>query len=454
MLNECPLLSDAIPLTMPARSTFYRLEPASIDTAERESLSSYFCRLADAHCLSPFQLTDIMGRPGKGQTNNRWSRAAWQKPLFNGPGEDPRIWSTLLEAMTSVKDLRRLTMLQLGDVVVLSGLMAKTKKWCPLCLGEASHKGMPYGKLIWEIGAVTACPAHGVKLADRCSCGPEQHHKRMQAKYLHHICKYCGADLSTCSAPVQTAEAGELITAKLISQFLASDCFNYPIQRSGFREFLTTIIDQQFDGKAAWLAGAIGVGKANMHEWLNGVRAPSLVRLVKIAQVSQSPIEDILRGETRNVSMSSPNAVSSSNSKGRRTNVDRLSILSQLRSYLMRNEPVSVAEIARHLGVSKRYIYLNFNAIAKELASRRLKVLSERTKAELRELEFRYRTTARSLLAQGIIPGWRQLRAALGYYGNPFAPDLRNLWRRVRAEELERAELDPIGLTNLTHRQR
>jgi transcriptional regulator with XRE-family HTH domain len=454
MLNECTLLSDTAPLTIPPRSTLYRLEPASIDTAERESLGSYFCRLADAHCLSPFQLTDIMGRPGKGQTNNRWSRAAWQKPLFSGPGEDPRLWSTLLESMTSVKGLSRLTMLQLSDVVVLSGLMAKTKRWCPLCLGEDSHKGMPYGRLLWEIGAVMACPTHGVKLVDRCSCSPEQHHKRMQAKYLHHICKHCGADLSTCSHSVQTAEAGELVAAQLISQFLASDCFTFPIQRSGFREFLNTIIDEQFDGKATWLAQAIGVGKANMHEWLNDVRVPSLARLVQIAQVTQCSIEDVLRAKAHNASISSSKAPYTSNSNGRRTNVDRLSVLSQLRGYLTRGEPVSVAEIARCLGVSKRYLYLNFNAIAKELASRRLRVLAEQTKADLRELELRYRTTARGLLVQGIIPGWRQLREALGYYGNPFAPELRNLWRRIRAEEIEISGLHPNGLVNPTHRER
>jgi transcriptional regulator with XRE-family HTH domain len=274
----------------------------------------------------------------------------------------------------------------------------------------------------------------------------------MEAKYLHHICKCCGADLSTCSPNVQAAEDDEMMAAQLISQFLSSDCFTYPISRNSFPKFLTTIIDQQFDGKAAWLAKAIGVGETNMHEWLHDARVPSLARVVKISQVTHCSIEDVFRGKGRNVSMSSLEALPTSNSSGRRTNVDKAFILTQLHNYLTWSEPISVAEIARCLGVSKRYLYLNFNAISKELASRRFSILAEQTKAGRYELECRYRTTARSLLAQGIFPSWRQLRAALGYHGSPFTPELRDLWRRVRAEEIKAAELHSTGSVNSTRR--
>jgi len=441
-LDECAVLSDAVPSAMPVRSTLYRLLPISMETAERESLSSYFCRLADAHCISPFQLADMADLSIMGHSKSRWSRRAWQDPQFNGAGEVPRIWTALLEGMTSVQSLDRLTVLQLHDVVGPVGLIAKEKRWCPICLDEDSQHGLPYGRLLWEIAVVTACPSHAVKLVKECSCSPEQRHTRMQAKYLHHICKFCGGDLSACSPPVKAADDREKIVAQLISRFLESAYFNVPVQRSSFSKSLATLIDHNFDGKAAWLVQALGVSKVTVGEWLHEVRPPSLARVVQIAQAAQCPVVDLFAGDTRGLSMHSSRAPRRSNNKRLRTKVDKRHVQDELQKYLAESEPISAAEASRRLGVSQRYLYLWFNSVTKELASRRYVFLAERAKAAVREREVRYRTTAQSLLANGSTLSWARFRAVLGKDANPFTPELRTLWKRVCTEEENKAEFD------------
>jgi DNA-binding transcriptional regulator YdaS (Cro superfamily) len=264
----------------------------------------------------------------------------------------------------------------------------------------------------------------------------------MQAKYLHHICKFCGGDLAACSPFVQAADDSETIVAQLISQFLESAYFNVPVQRSSFSKSLATLIEHNFDGKAAWLAQALGVSKAIVGEWLHEVRPPSLARVVQIAQAAQCPIVDLLAGNTRSLSMHSSRTPRRLNNKPRRTKVEKRYVQDELQKYLAESEPISAAEASRRLGVSQRYLYLWFNSVTKELASRRYMFLAERAKSAVREREVRYRTTAQSLLANGSTLSWARFRAVLGKDANPFTPELRTLWKRVCTEEKNLAELD------------
>lgn len=435
--NECIVLSDSKPLTMPPRSPLYRLAPFKPDSTERESLSSYFCRIADAHCISPFQLAESLVVPGIGGLGDKSSRNFWREPYFNGIGEVCRTWSSVLGELTAVQGLERLTMQGLAEAVNTTGLMTKTKKWCPLCLEEE-----PYGKLLWELEVVTACPTHNVKLVESCGCASVGHNQ-FHAKFLPHICKYCGDHLSRSSPSTQAADLAALEVAQLVSQFLGSDYFNGPSKQSNFAKFLSDTIEQRFEGKAAWFASAIGVGKSVLHGWMNAGRAPSFARVVQIAQALECPLCDIFEGNAPQDSRLMNSTPRPSGGNCRQKKVNRVAIRGRLERFLALEEPVSVIEASRRLGVSKKYLYLHYNSLARELAARRIKFLAEQAEAGLREREVLYRAEARRLIAEGLIPTRRHLMATLGSAGQMFRREDKLLCNRILAEERKMAELGP-----------
>src|SRR5688572_20379032 len=68
------------------RSKLYRLEPIGVGTPYVESLSSYFRRLADAHCVSPCIFF-------KGRSLHSWASDIWSKAQLQSgiPSWEPLI---------------------------------------------------------------------------------------------------------------------------------------------------------------------------------------------------------------------------------------------------------------------------------------------------------------------------------------------------------------------------
>jgi hypothetical protein len=114
-LSVCERLDLQIP-TIPRRSPFYCLSPIKVGSPVCESLTSYFLRLAEAHCVTPRRLFEkglnlALGKydqSSRGLVGPSDTFGTWQ---INGNGLVAEKWVKALEAITRQQGLRALTFL-------------------------------------------------------------------------------------------------------------------------------------------------------------------------------------------------------------------------------------------------------------------------------------------------------------------------------------------------------
>jgi TniQ len=161
-----------------------------------ELLSSWFLRAAHGLKLKPYTLAHMTWRSTPPLLTRDIDNLADPRVVggMSAKADTPvqRAWETTLAAFDGLlvdnyaPGGRNSWILQLGvrhRIRALAGL-----QYCPICLGEAA-----YFKRAWRLGFVTSCPAHGVKLLDRCTnCGATVEPHRSPALW---ICARCGADL-------------------------------------------------------------------------------------------------------------------------------------------------------------------------------------------------------------------------------------------------------------------
>ena len=403
---------------LPPRSVLVPMKPMGLDSPYVESLLSYYLRLAHLHQLSPRGLANhlILTVAENPKCNNR----VLSKRNFNGVGKMPELWTMQLERLTGLKCLNQLTFSFLKFLIPNYNLCAAKKKWCPVCHDESVGFSEMYERLLWNVGTVTACPKHGIKLVENCVCGQEGRLKPVQNIRLPGICMYCGCRLSSESAlDLKKAEEHEIRRAKLVSDFIGNrklvENLNHGIQ-FGFKGFLMSIINTHTNGNASEFGRILLIRKSKISGWLKGSHMPSFPQVVNIAQACDCSIADVYRGEYQHIQKVSPIdhgnlRVISLAGKAKKSwkNVTE----SRLNSFLKQESSLSLTQVAAELNVSIKYLRRHFNATSIKISS---KYLAKRKKeAEMRFIErcHAYRKTVETLLERGIPPTRRRIEKEL-----------------------------------------
>jgi hypothetical protein len=120
---------------LPARSRLYKLDPIGVGTTWVESLTSYLCRIADAHSVSIDTLlsktvlpliNELGQKSGSGFTVHRFY-PAWGSAL-NGTGREPERLLPVLEQLTHTKRLRATTWLAWAQVLSQGNILREPNK--------------------------------------------------------------------------------------------------------------------------------------------------------------------------------------------------------------------------------------------------------------------------------------------------------------------------------------
>ena len=166
-------------LKLSPRTLLYPLPPIGMGTAFVESLTSYMTRLANAHGVNVAFFVDrwlsqqavVLGFAGPEEAGlggpvdlRRQCRS------INGLRHGSAPWVATLEAVTGVKNLHRLTLTALSDILTSRrGLSRTTESWCSRCLTEWQQTGAPlYGPLAWSLPVVEVCTKHKRRLETIC----------------------------------------------------------------------------------------------------------------------------------------------------------------------------------------------------------------------------------------------------------------------------------------------
>lgn len=379
------------------------MPPLGLSTSEVESLTSYFCRLANSHActtndLSKFIIERI--EPGRWETHQGTSgksRFVWYQRSISGLGDSALSWAGMLSALTGVTTLRQLTLLPLQGCVASKGLMATQARWCPHCLAEDQRDGrQPYFRLAWDIGMNRICSQHHAELVARCPHCSASNIRHTANFVVPGWCTACGSFLGSPvpegpTAPLTAEQELAIEQANHIGHLLAATSASPEVGSNltpdidAFHQGVERLIGDMDGGVAAHFAKRLGVRKSTVHYWRTSRTPLTLDAFVRIAMHCGVSLASLLQGEltdwrpppaTRQLALLLD--YPSSNQHRPKRQHDWNAIRQQLRDELNKPEPRSVTEIAKALDIDVRHLYIQATTEARALGEHYVQCLHQR----------------------------------------------------------------------------
>lgn len=307
---------DLIMPEIPPRSQLYSLEPIGIGTPSVESLTSYLCRLAQAHRISLGALVSRVlalklnknSKNNKLYDNNTGIFASTGKAL-NGLGLMAKDWVEVVEEISSVSSLRYLTMLSWAEVLPTQGLLRSMKAWCPQCYEHWQTNNLPiYEPLLWKFDIITICPQHHQHLQTQCP-----HCNQLFSELGHHsrpgYCSKCRHWLGSSGSfrtSLTLLSPDELQwsnwSATMIGELIAiPPSLTHPIYRNRVSEAISSSCTNQLtENKTENLsafARKIQVSIAMVSNWRRGKKLITLDKLLRICNTFEISLVDFLTGQ-------------------------------------------------------------------------------------------------------------------------------------------------------------
>ena len=300
-------------LTMPVippRSRLYNLSPIGFGTPMVECLTSYFSRLAEAHCLSPGVLVQHELMPRGAGARNMFSfktngRARCFTSCINGKDSVAGNFVSVLGNLTARGDLKYLTMIPWKPLLPSKFLMRNAAAWCPDCLIAWEECGETvYVPLLWTLEVVKLCPFHRRPLRLTCPhCKLPQGLLGQQSRVG--FCARCRRSLASdsgkddserYSALRRETPEWEMWVANQVAQLIEAG-FNDPplLTREQFSELIRIATDLVGLNEFARI---LGVSAVAVYEWQIGVQ-PTFVLYLRLARVLNVPLADFLTGSVK-----------------------------------------------------------------------------------------------------------------------------------------------------------
>ena len=279
------------------------LTPRGEGTGDVESLFSHFQATCFAHSLAPRQIIshvlprveDDLGPMIPYCTHKfgwGWDTGAGMNMLSTRANAER--WVRVMEAATGLKCLTGTTMLALKSIC-MSNMISAHDRICTECTEEdISKSGMPYGRLLWRLSAVTCCPIHRKRLiTPKCGGSVLNAYKRVR---LSGVCTRCGSIGFRCrSNQAEDATDDEVVRAQRLRRLIAS----LPaIQAAGpqpVREALRELCKER--GAASSLAFRAGIFKSVLSGFLRSTEARiGFDQLLDICAVEGIDVSEFLQG--------------------------------------------------------------------------------------------------------------------------------------------------------------
>lgn len=306
---------------MPPRSRLYHLRPVGFGTGSVESLTSYFSRLAEAHCVSAGALTHHELLPRHAGKRNMFACAVTAKircftSTINNVGNSAARFASVVGRLTGQTDLSRLTMLPWKPVLPSQLLTRGVAAWCPRCLTTWRDSGRTvYMPLLWALEVVKYCPDHRYPLQSVCSnCGRPQPLLGQCCPVGH--CSHCKSWLGAEANPHQSAHYSllppespewEIWVAHQVKDFIGAGFYSSDLLT---RRQLSDLIRAATDAEGlAGICRLLGVCASSVVEWRVGRKLPLLPVYLRIACVLNVTLADLLTGRVEPISIQSIDVV-------------------------------------------------------------------------------------------------------------------------------------------------
>jgi len=348
---------------VPQRTYLYHLQPMGVGSMFVEGLTSFISRVSEAHSVSPAMLLNRELLPRMGTASSSWQQKArvpknstfiYQSHVLNGAGESAQHCVQVLENLTGSANLRVMTLLRLAGVLWVRNLLRTKRAWCPCCLEDWRCSGCRiYEPLLWALDPVTCCPTHRCALSVQCPhCGQSLHtlSARSRPGYCCRCRQWLGQPCLSEQSSVETS-AG-LATAYGIGALLAGSAEDKSFSSDLFRENLRLCIEYLTDGNVSRFCVATGMTYDKAAHWLSPGRNISLELLISVsAQLGLSPLR-FLSETLTNADFEPARDLIARNTSHIRVNRSQARIDEELTCALHSEPPMSLHEVAVHLGYS------------------------------------------------------------------------------------------------------
>ncbi len=305
-------LEDLEKISVPPRSRLYHLEPIGLGTSLVESLTSYIARLSRLHCVQPraLILQEVLPLLRISDSLKQENRLAWLKGSTGLNGMTPLVedWVQALEQLTSWNTLRFLTMLTWSGVADPSGVVRKTRAWCPECYDEwLKNRYKLYEPLIWTLRVIVKCPRHQCNLLCRCPYQDCQKPVPLLVDWSEPgCCPECDRFLGTAACMERLQQTGmdleeqewnrwvSIAASELIA---AAPSLGDPPGREMIASGITAYIERAPGGSVESLAHSLGVSGAKLRDWQKGSYLPHFSTLLQLCKrMGMSPLSFLTKG--------------------------------------------------------------------------------------------------------------------------------------------------------------
>jgi len=274
----------------------------------------------------------------------------------------------VLAEATGVNILANCTMLPMIGILNPQGLITVQERHCPLCLQEINNLDGIYGRLIWKISCITACPNHRVQLVpSQCGTPKETHLSLSHRKILFGVCSKCGSIGYQCrrgnavvASEIEVWKAQQM--ADLIELFpLTTQLFSKEKTIAGLKSLANIF----FDGKPAIAARRAEMNKSVLWGWMHGYNLPSLGLLLDLCLSAGVSLVSLMKGAP--AKCISPQFKKSSYQRLVKKDKEIFSKEAReksLKEALTINPPPSLATIASELNLHHRSLSTQFPELA------------------------------------------------------------------------------------------
>ncbi len=294
---------------IPARSRFFNLSPAGIGTSMVECLTSYICRLAQAHSVTPGVLHHREVMKHGPTRRNMFScgikgRSRSFTCCINANGGVATDFVSAIGKMTGRKDLQYLTLLPWKSLLPTPLLMRAVAAWCPMCLASWKQAGKPiYIPLLWTLDAVKFCPFHQRALQLACPHCSLPQPLLGQCSWVG-FCTRCkrwlgsdsGNDNSESSSLLrQEAPDWEIWVANQIADLIEAG-FHSPSLLTAAQLSQLIRLGTDWEGLSGF-ARTLGVSIGAIGHWRNSEKRPILPVYLRLARVFGVTLVSLLTGK-------------------------------------------------------------------------------------------------------------------------------------------------------------
>jgi len=402
------------------RSRFFALAPNAVGTGDVESMRSYLQRLAAAHSMTPRTLISMllsdMGDRGWGRhVTGRMKRSG-----FSGTGPVVRALTEAVRRETTI-DLTPVSMERFGHLIAAQHLTrAGGVAYCPECLRQRDGTDLPHGRLIWELGFVTACPRHGVKLRDAAKCGAptDEHLPANRRPSMAAACGCCGSIGYRCLGKPEPASAAEIWVARQAASVVGLPQSDVEQMDPGtVRSGIQSTVNAVFHGEAVTASRRAGLARACVLTWLQGRGAPSLGPLFKFAFAARADVSALMLGayvpDRDTGELDSDNSQLDIAARGY-VRHDWKSIAHVLRAARQSPQPPSLRALSRALKVDLNQLRRTLPAESRALAEASTQRLTKGWQETFDAARAEYSAAAAQLRSVGVAPTAKRLQAATG----------------------------------------